>query len=96
VNELPAPPDSGTDPQAAELLRVWIVENALHCTLRPDAFPDPGTWGMVLADVVRYVAEALQQEEGKDPAETVRLIRAQFDAEMAAPASEDKEESEEG
>jgi hypothetical protein len=87
LNELPAPPDAGTDPQATELLRVWIVGQALHCSLRPDAFPDPGTWGEVLADVVRYVADALRQQEGKDPGETVRLIRSVFDAEMDAPAA---------
>jgi hypothetical protein len=90
MNELPTPPDAAADAdaEATELLRAWIIDQALQCTLRTGAFEDPSTWGVLLADVVRNVAAACAEHEGRDRAETVRLIRAAFDAEMNAPAEE--------
>ena len=87
MKELPTPPDAERDPEAAELLRVWVVDQELHCSLHVSAFPDPGTWGEVLAHVVRHVAQAFQ-EEGKDPADVVRAILAVFDAEVRPPGGE--------
>ncbi len=92
MNELPAPPDAAQDPEASEVLRAWVVDQALHCSLRPDTFTDAGTWGVLLAELVRHVAQGLQEEEGKDPAETIRLIRDQFEAELDAPDEEHGEE----
>jgi hypothetical protein len=88
VRELPTPPDAEHDPEAVELLRAWIVGQALHCSLQADAFPDPGAWGEVLADVVRHVAQAFQDQEGRDPADVVRGILAVFDAEVRSPGGE--------
>jgi hypothetical protein len=85
MNELPTPPEVATDADATELLRVWVIDQALECTLHAGAFEDPATWGVLLADVVHHVAEAFAEDEGRDPAETIRLIRAAFDAEMSAP-----------
>jgi hypothetical protein len=88
MKELPTPPDAERDPEAAELLRAWVVNQELHCSLRVGAFPDPGTWGEVLADVVRHVAQAFQEQEGKDPADVVRVILEVFDAERRPPGGE--------
>jgi hypothetical protein len=93
MNELPAPPDAQDHPDATEILRVWVIGQDLQCSLNPAAFEDAATWGMALADLVRYVARALQEEEGKDPGETIRAIRAQFDAEMIAPPDDEEEGS---
>jgi hypothetical protein len=84
MNELPTPPEAAAE-GAAELLRAWVIDEAVQCTLRAGAFEDPATWGVLLADVVYHVAEAFAEDEGRDAAETVRLIRAAFDAEMNAP-----------
>jgi hypothetical protein len=84
VSELPQPPDAA-DPEAAEVLRAWVVGEELHCSLRTDTFAEPSTWGLLLADVVRHVAEALRQNDGRDVADSVRAIRAAFDAEMDSP-----------
>jgi hypothetical protein len=84
MNELPTPPEAAAE-GATELLRAWVIDEAVQCTLRAGAFEDPATWGVLLADVVCHVAEAFAEDEGRDPAETVRLIRASFDAEMNAP-----------
>jgi hypothetical protein len=84
MNELPTPPDAAADAGATELLRAWVIGQALQCTLRTGAFEDAATWGLLLADVVRNVADAFAEHEGRERAETVRLIRAAFDAEMNA------------
>jgi hypothetical protein len=82
MKELPAPPDAA-DAQAVELLRVWVVAQNLACSLDVGACADADTWGAVLADVARNVAEALQAE-GKDAADTLRRIRAVFEEELAS------------
>jgi hypothetical protein len=66
-------------------VRAWLVGEALECSVRAGVFEDPALWGAVLADLARYVAAGLQQDEGKDPAETLRLIREAFEQELAAP-----------
>jgi hypothetical protein len=87
MNELPTPPDAAADAEATEVLRAWVIDQALECTLRTGAFEDAATWGVLLADVVRNIAAACAEHEGRDRAETVRLIRAAFDAELSAPAA---------
>jgi len=85
VKELPSPPDAVNDPEAVELLRAWVVDGALHCSLRTGGFTDAGTWGVLLADVIRNVASALQEQEGKNPRDTIQRIRTAFEHELAEP-----------
>jgi hypothetical protein len=87
MSELPVPPDAG-DPSAMEVLRAWLIAEALHCSLRADVFEDPATWGAVLADVARHVALALQEADGSDPAGTLRTIGETFARELASTAEE--------
>jgi hypothetical protein len=85
VNELPAPPDAAGDPEAVELLRAWIVGQTLQCSLQPDVFPDPAAWGAVLADVIRHVARAIQEQEGKPAAQTAAAILDALHQEVQSP-----------
>jgi hypothetical protein len=80
MSTLPTPPED-----AVELLRAWLVGESLECSVRAGIFADPALWGAVLADITRYVAQGLQEEEGKDPAETMRLIGEAFAQELATP-----------
>jgi hypothetical protein len=75
------------DAQAVELLRAWVVGQELHCSLSADACPDADTWGVVLADLARYVARALKEQEGRDEAATLQAVRAAFAAELLAPGA---------
>ncbi len=86
MHELPTPPDAVQDPDATEVLRVWVVGESLQCSLRSDTFSDPAVWGLLLADVVRHVTEALREHEGLDPSDAARIIRAAFEADMDSPA----------
>jgi hypothetical protein len=81
MSELPVPPDPG----AVEIVRAWLVGPALQCSIQTDAFAEPGDWGAVLADLARYMAEALAAD-GKPAAATLDAIRAAFLAELQAPS----------
>jgi hypothetical protein len=78
MSDQPAPPDD-----AVELLRAWLAGDELECSVRAAVFADPAVWGAVLADVARSVARGLQEEEQRDPADTLRAIRVAFAAELA-------------
>jgi hypothetical protein len=84
MSELAAPPDAAGDPDAMELLRAWLIGEALHCSLRADIFEDPASWGAVLADLARHLASAAQ-ESGADPTATLQTILSSFVQELTAP-----------
>jgi hypothetical protein len=85
MHELPTPPDAVNDPEATELLRAWVIDQALHCTVNTGAFEDPATWGVLIADLIQHLADALKEQEGRDVAATLQSIRAALDAELNAP-----------
>jgi hypothetical protein len=88
MNELPAPPDAASDPHATELLRAWVIDQAVHCTLNCGAFEDSATWGILLADLIQHVADALHEQEGRDRGTTIKTIRAALDQALDAPSQE--------
>jgi hypothetical protein len=95
VNELPAPPQAGQDPQAIELLRAWIIDSALQCVLQSDAFEEVDSWGEVLADLIYHIARA-QRQQGADVAATVQRLREVIDEELRgllAPAADESGEA---
>ena len=61
-------------------------------SLLTGAFEDPETWGVLLADLVRTVAQGLQEQEGQDPEETIGRIVAAFEEEIHAPPEEEDDE----
>jgi hypothetical protein len=83
MSEPTTPPDD-----AVELLRAWLVNDSLECSVRAGVFADPALWGAVLADVARNVAAGLHEEEGADQAQTLRLIAEAFARELAEPSGE--------
>ncbi len=74
--ELPVPPNAETAEKAEEVLRAWIIDDALHCYLHPKTWKDePETWGRFFADTVQIVSNALAEETGKDCAELRDLMQ---------------------
>jgi Domain of unknown function (DUF5076) len=60
-------PDSAVDdPTAFEVARVWVAHGAEHVTLRFDAWKNPAAWGIVLADLMRHLVNAYEQDMGLD------------------------------
>ena len=74
---------SETPADAVDLLRAWLVGDELECEVRPAVFDDPAVWGNVLADIARHVAYGLQQEESRDPGDTLRVILETFKEELS-------------
>jgi hypothetical protein len=57
-------------------------------SLRPETWNDASSWGIVLADVARHVANAIKDVKGDDPALTVARIAAVFNCELANPTDD--------
>lgn len=86
--ELPIPPAAIADAKSGEMLRAWNANQRLHCTLNVHVWEDPGNWGILLADVVRQVANAKNESDGSDLTTTIERIRELFAAELDAPTDE--------
>ncbi len=90
---LPVPPAALRDPNAIEMARAWIAEGGLHCSVMMGVWSErdrkePGeAWGVLLADLARHYANALEEEQGV-PAEDVRIgIMHSFSSEIRRPTA---------
>jgi Domain of unknown function (DUF5076) len=80
------PAEALVDPKSREILRAWVANEALHVSLFiPDAWEDPGHWGVALADVTRHLADAYHKSQGADPKQTIQRIQEMIVAELAEP-----------
>lgn len=82
--ELPIPSVALSAERSAEMLRVWIVDGDQVVTLSPHLWSDPGSWGLMLVDIARHVAEAYKAQ-GRDPATVLAKICEAMDAEWTNP-----------
>ncbi|HSK42394.1 MAG TPA: DUF5076 domain-containing protein [Candidatus Binatia bacterium] len=84
--ELIAPEIAEEDPNSYELIRVWAARGAQHVSMHWSVWKeDPKIWGTVLAHLAGHLANAYQQEKNLDREETIRAIRAGFNAELDFP-----------
>lgn len=87
------PPAAETDDHAIEMARCWIAAGGCHCVLnvghwhKRSEIDERRAWGMMLADIARHVANALQQVTGLDRAESLRLVVDSFNAEIGHATS---------
>ncbi len=90
LRELPIPPAARSDKNAREMIRAWVADNDLHCSLEIGCWGDDElmAWGILLTDVVRHVSDAMNKDKGWDRAEIVRAIRKVFNAELDSPTAE--------
>jgi hypothetical protein len=89
-NELAVPPNVTADSKACELIRAWAAHGGLICSLNPVAWPKdeaPIAWGILLSDVARHVANALDQAYGLDQATVLARMRTVFDSELDSPTA---------
>jgi hypothetical protein len=94
AKSLPVPPPAKRDPRAVEMVRTWIAEGKLHVTLNVGFWEQPergiderDAWGILMADMARHIANAHEQEYGRDPRETLTMIREAFEREIEKPTS---------
>lgn len=96
MNERPIPEAALVDKDAVEMLRVWIAKNRLHCSMKigmyeeTTSIPEEKAWGVILADVAKHVANALESGYGMNRTDSIQKIQDSFLRELAAPTSEAK------
>ena len=90
LDELPVPPQARSDKKAREMVRAWVVNGGLQCSLHVDSRGDQEAifWGILLTDIVRHVANAMREARGWDAQETTAEIRRVFNAELDHPTAE--------
>jgi len=92
MNERPIPPAAVRDENSVEMLRVWVAEHKLHCSLKIGMYREMGiqeevAWGTILADAARHIAKALSEESEDAESELLEKIRVQLNAELDVPSS---------
>lgn len=89
---LTIPPAAQRDANAIQMLSAWIAEQGMHCTLNIGMWHDVGrdeaeAWGVLLADVVRHIGSAIQEERGSPSEATAEAIVAALLGELESPTS---------
>ena len=77
-------PPEAFEKGGVEVLRAAIIDQGLHVSLQR-AFDDPGTWGVMLADIARHVSRVYATDTGADEADVMAEIRRLFTAEFDNP-----------
>jgi Domain of unknown function (DUF5076) len=93
MQTLVVPPAAQRDEKSIQMLSAWIAEKGLHCTLNIGFFDgkgrdEAGSWGILLADLVRHIGNAWQDERGIRAEATVAAILQVLEAELESPTSE--------
>jgi hypothetical protein len=86
--ELPVPPDADNAEQAIEVARGWIVDNRLQCSLFPTLWREtPEVWGILLADFMSHIAQALARETDLTEDQLRHIISKRLIDEINAPSA---------
>ena len=91
VRQLSIPPETAGDDEATEMIRVWLAHNELHLSLllgmwadaeeaEDDAVDERDAWGELLSDVIRHIANGLEQSHGWEATQTIARIREELNA----------------
>ena len=77
------------------MLSAWVAKSGLHCTLNIGMWEAQGHdeacgWGILLADVVRHIANALNEERGVPLDKTTDAVVDMLMKELGSPTSTPK------
>jgi hypothetical protein len=92
MKPLVIPPAAQRDENSVQMLSAWIAEKGLHCSLNIGMWQDNGrneapAWGILLADTVRHIANALQEQYGHAAPDTIASVLASLHKELGHPTS---------
>jgi hypothetical protein len=82
MKELPIPKEVIDDPNASEMLRLWIGNNDVHASLLLGKFEEnqdlditeKEAWGQLLAKQIRHISNAMYEKYGFDKHETEQTL----------------------
>ncbi len=90
----PIPEAALRDSNAVEMLRVWVAEGGLHCSMKVGMYretmnvAEEKAWGIILADVARHIANALEAGYSSNAADSLQKIRRSMLEELGDPTAE--------
>ena len=93
MHGLPVPPAALRENDTIHMLGSWIAEGGLHCSLNVGFFKAGGhdeskAWGIMLADVIRHLADALSQDQDMDRQASIETVLSALQDELAEPTSD--------
>ncbi|MHA6909974.1 DUF5076 domain-containing protein [Ralstonia pseudosolanacearum] len=89
MNERSIPAAALRDQDAVEMLRVWIAEQKLHCSMKVGMYletmdiPEEDAWGVILADVTRHLANAMKSGCSANRDVSIEKIKESYLKELA-------------
>ena len=92
MRPLVVPPAALRDEGSIQMLSAWIAERGLHCIVNIGFFAgqghaEPKAWGIFLADVIRHIASAHNEETGSSREDTIQGLLDSLNTELEAPTS---------
>src|SRR3546814_17405114 len=96
MKELVIPPPATRDLNSIEMIRTWIAEHGLHCTINVGLYRDNGehdeatAWGIILADVVSHLANAVEERYGDNQVSPIKAVVRRFTQQLQLTTSKTK------
>jgi hypothetical protein len=75
------------------MLRAWVAEKGLHCSIKVGMyrnatnFEEEDAWGILLADIIRHIADAMHKKFGCDKEKTIEKVVKSMIGELKLPTS---------
>ena len=85
TNELDIPPQALSDIRAVEIARIWAAGGNQVVAFRAETWTDPATWGIMLVDFAKHIADAYEKLEKGSRSDILNTIRLAFDSEWKTP-----------
>jgi hypothetical protein len=85
TNELDVTPQALSDARAVEIARIWAAGGSQIVAFRAETWSDPATWGIMLVDFVKHIADAYENVGKGTRNEVLGTIKLAFDAEWRSP-----------
>lgn len=83
---LDRPREITSDEGAKEILSAWLQSDSRNTVIvKPETWPDPAAWGLLLADIARHIANASMESRGEEAPQILARIRDGFLAELRDP-----------
>jgi hypothetical protein len=89
LDSLAAPDDAKNDPDSFEILRAWVINKKLYLSMRAHVWDDPAAYGIMLADMIRNIANEYHQANGMGVADAIRRVRQGLEAELDSSADDE-------
>jgi hypothetical protein len=85
ANQLALPAELAKNPESAQLLGIWTLDDNQYYLIDIAKYPTPEAWGIFAMDMIRHSARAFEHAGHGAKTEMYKRILAGFAAEMQDP-----------